>query len=258
MFESRTLFESAVALYEPINEYKPVSDGAGIADGPLVSMSFPGMNSLKVPFPTRMTIVKLQNGELWLHSPIAFDSTLAGTLSEIGPVRHLVSPNKLHYAHLAAWSKQFPDALVWASPGVRSRARSQGQEVRFDRDLGPSAPDDWRDDLRQTMIPGRFLSEVVFFHEASKTLILADSIQNFELDKLKQPYRFLVWLSGAYAPRGQMPLDLRSTFWLKRREVRQAVREMIAWAPERIILSHGCCIEQDAVEALRYAFRWAL
>ncbi|MFY9642836.1 MAG: DUF4336 domain-containing protein [Rhodomicrobium sp.] len=252
------MFESAVALYEPINTYKPIGEGIGIADGPLVFMSYPGFSFLKIPFPTRMTIVRLASGELWLHSPTAFDAGLADMLSAMGPIRHLVSPNKLHYAHLGAWSQAFHEATVWASPGVRERARSQGIEVRFDRELGPETAEAWRSDLLQTAIPGSYLDELVFFHRASKTLILTDTIQNFELARIKQPYRFLVWLSGAYAPRGQLPIDLRATFWPKRRAVRQAVREMLAWGPERIIVSHGRCIEQDAAAALRYAFRWAL
>ena len=102
------------------------------------------------------------------------------------------------------------------------------------------------------------MDEIVFFHRASKTLILTDAIQNFELDKIAQPYRFLIWLTGAYCPHGQMPLDLRSTFWSNRRQVRTAVEKMIAWEPERIVLSHGRCIDRDAIGALRFAFGWAL
>ncbi len=252
------MFADAISLYEPINRYKPLADGIGIVDGPLVYMSYPGLKFLKVPFTTRMTVVKLATGELWLHSPIAYDEALAQALLEMGPIRHLVSPNKIHYAHIKAWKDAFPEAVAWASPGVRERARSQGNSVRFDKNLGKEAPEAWCGDLLQTVIPGSFLDEVVFLHKASKTLVLADGIENFELDKIKQPYRFLVWAAGAYHPRGQMPIDLRSTFWRKKREVGAAAAEMISWKPERIIVSHGRCIEKDAVGALRYAFRWAL
>jgi hypothetical protein len=252
------MFADAIALYEPINRFKALADGIGIVDGPLVYMSYPGLKFLKIPFPTRMTVVRLASGELWLHSPIAFDAKLAEALSAMGPIRHLVSPNKIHYAHIKAWKDAFPDALAWASPGVRERARAQGMPVRFDKNLGKAAPDAWCGDLLQTVISGSFLDEVVFLHKASRTLILADGIENFELDRIKQPYRFLVWAAGAYYPHGQMPIDLRSTFWPKKRAVGAAVTEMISWKPERIVVSHGRCIEKDAVEALRYAFRWAL
>ncbi|MBN2258244.1 MAG: DUF4336 domain-containing protein [Anaerolineaceae bacterium] len=252
------MFSDTVQLYEPINVYKPLADSIGIVDGPLVNMMYPGIRFLKIPFPTRMTVVKLSTGDIWLHSPIAYDATLALTISAMGPIRHIVSPNKLHYAHIKEWKDAFPDATAWASPGVCDRARIQRIPVTFDGELSKDAPADWSNSLNQTVIRGSFMDEVVFFHAASKTLILADGIENFELNKIKQPYRFFVWAAGAYYPCGQMPIDLRSTFWSKKRAVRATVAEMISWQPERIIVSHGRCIEKDAIGALRFAFRWAL
>lgn len=252
------MFADAIALYEPINQYKPLGEGIGIVDGPLVYMSYPGLSFLNIPFPTRMTVVRLAGGDFWLHSPIAYDAALARALASMGPIRHLVSPNKIHYAHIQEWKDAFPDATAWASPGVRERAEAQAASVHFDADLTGTAPEAWRDCMLQTVIPGSFLDEVVFFHRASRTLILADGIENFELPKIKQPYRFLVWAAGAYHPHGQMPIDLRSTFWPKKDAVREAAAEMISWQPDHIVLSHGRLIDHDAVAALRYAFRWAL
>lgn len=247
----------SVQPYEPINVYKPLAAGIGVVDGPLVFMAYPGFPCLKIPFTTRMTVVKLASGEVWLHSPIAFEATLARALATIGPIRHLVSPNKLHYAHMNDWKAAYPEATAWASPGVRDRTRARRIAVTFDRDLPAEPPADWRDSLKQTVIRGSFMDEVAFFHADSKTLILTDGIENFELDKIKPPYRWLVRAAGAYHPRGQMPIDLRSTFWLKKREVRYAVEAMLSWQPERIVVSHGRCIETDAIDALRFAFRWA-
>ncbi|MDE2079401.1 MAG: DUF4336 domain-containing protein [Patescibacteria group bacterium] len=253
------MFKNAIQLYEPIHTYKPLAENIGIVDGPLVYMSYPGVPFVSVPFPTRMTVVKLASGELWLHSPTAFNAALAKQLEAMGKVAHFVSPNLLHYAHIAEWARAFPNATTWASPGVRERARSRHIDVHFQKDLGGEAPAEWRNDLMQVVIPGAFLSELVFFHKASKTLILTDTIENFELDKIRQPYRFLVWASRSYAPdHGQMPIDLRSTFLSKRAEARPAVEAMISWRPERIIVSHGACINADAEKALRFAFRWAL
>jgi hypothetical protein len=57
-----------VALYEPIDVLKPVADGIWIVDGPALALSALG---IEVSFPTRMTIVRLDDGGLWCHSPIA-------------------------------------------------------------------------------------------------------------------------------------------------------------------------------------------
>lgn len=45
------------------------------------------------PFPTRMTIVRLSSGKLFVHSPTAYSPALAERVAELGPVAHLVSPN---------------------------------------------------------------------------------------------------------------------------------------------------------------------
>lgn len=244
-------------LYEPINECKPFASHIGIVDGPIEYVSGFGMK-LPWPFTTRMTVVQLASGDLFLHSPIAFDAALAQQLQRIGTISHLVSPNRGHYAHIGEWARTFPQAMTWASPRVRERARSQGIDVHFKKDLGTSPPPEWRDEIDQTIVPGAVLDEVVFFHRESRTLILADTIMNFELQKMKQPYRLIARLSGICAPFGGMPIDMRLAFWPKKGEVRSAVEMMLRWQPERIILSHGRCFDGNGSEILRRAFAWAL
>jgi hypothetical protein len=55
-----------------------------------------------------------------------------------------------------------------------------------------------------------------------------------------------------------MPIDLRSTFLPKRKEVGEAIREILSWSSQRIIVSHGKCIDTDANGVLKWAFRWAI
>ena len=42
---------------------------------------------------TRMTIVRFENGDLWLHSPIKANEHLFEEVSKMGTVRWLVSPS---------------------------------------------------------------------------------------------------------------------------------------------------------------------
>jgi Domain of unknown function (DUF4336) len=238
----------ASQLYEPLHEYKPFGPNIGIVDGPLEHLTVAGVR-LPLPFPTRMTVVRLQGGDLFLHSPIAFNTSLAQQLSSMGRVRHLVSPNQ---------SRAFPDAITWASPRVRQRARARGIAVQFKRDLKPQAPEEWRHEIDQTTIPGGVFGEFVFFHNESKTLILTDTIINFELDKLAEPWRFATRLSGMYYPHGQIFFGMRLPLLLQKQKTKVAVKRIVSWQPERIILSHGRCFETDGTAAIRRAFSWAL
>ena len=54
---------------------------------------------------------------------------------------------------------------------------------------------------------------------------------NFELGKLRQPYRLIAWLSGIYDPVGGMPVDMRLTFWRDRRKARRAFEQILSWRP---------------------------
>ena len=63
------------SLYEPINVYKPMAPDVGIVDGPFEYLTAGGFR-LPLPFTTRMTVVRLSNDDLFLHSPIKFDEAL--------------------------------------------------------------------------------------------------------------------------------------------------------------------------------------
>jgi hypothetical protein len=251
------MIDAGSLVYEPLNVYKPLWLDIGIVDGPLEYFRTAGVR-LPLPFSTRMTVVRLKNGDLFLHSPIAFQASLAEQLQSMGRIRHLVSPNQFHYAHIGEWSRAFPDAVTWASPGVRARAQAREINVQFKRDLGTQPSDEWQDEIEQTVVPGGIFGEILFFHKLSKTIILADTILNLELNKLRQPWRFAAWLTGMYYPKGQLFFGMRLPLLLQRRKTRVAVEKILSWRPERIILSHGRCFETNGDTVLRRVFAWVL
>ncbi|PSR16474.1 DUF4336 domain-containing protein [filamentous cyanobacterium CCP3] len=241
-------------LYNPINTLKPVDDDIWIGDGPIVGMAMYGTS---IPFTTRMTVVRLNGGGLWCHSPTALTPALKAEIDRLGPVEHLVSPNKIHYAHIQSWAEAYPSATAWASPGVRERAASQHIPVTFQADLAESPPPPWATDIDQLIFRGsRYMDEVVFFHRQSKTLLLADLIENFEPRKVTQSLRWLLSLVGVADPDGKTPIDLRLTFWGRKAQARAGYEQMLAWAPEKIILAHGRWYPQNGVAELKRAFRW--
>jgi hypothetical protein len=130
--------------------------------------------------------------------------------------------------------------------------------VRFDADLGYAAETAWSSELDQLVFAGsRWLHEVVFFHRSSRTLILADLIENFEPAKVRgAAFRWLLARVGVLAPDGRTPIDLRATFVGRRAAARASLERILAWAPERVIVSHGRCIDTDARAHLERAFRW--
>jgi len=241
-----------VEPYEPVGTLKPLAENIWTVDGPVIGMKWLWT---ALPFPTRMTIVRLADGGLWIHSPVALSDSLKAELAALGPVRFLVAPNKIHYWWVGDWQKAYPGALSLAAPRVDEKAGPHG--VSFDRALTDEAEPEWAGEIGQVLVPGRYLTEAVFFHRASRTLILTDLIENFELDKVHGRFgRLLLRLGGVAHPHGSMPRDLRATFRGHEKNVKCAVETMIGWAPARIVLAPGRCYEGNAAAELRRAFRW--
>ncbi len=227
---------------------QPLGPDIWMVDGPAIR--FYG-----IPFPTRMTVIRLGDGDLFLHSPIRYSPKLAGRLSELGRIRHLVSPNWIHYAHLGDWAHALSDAVTWAASGVRDRARSRGAEIRFDRDLSDTPPPDWAGQIDQILVTGPAHSEVVFFHERSRVLILTDLIENMDRRKLPLWVRPLARLGGVLAPHGKVPLDMWLSFAGHRDRLAIALGRMLDWHPATVVLAHGDILRENTSQRLREGFR---
>lgn len=119
----------------------------------------------------------------------------------------------------------------------------------------------WRDEIDQLLFPGGYFKEFIFFHMASRTLILTDTIINLELDKISEPWRTATKLTGMYHPQGQTFFGMRLPLLFQRRRAKAAIGKIYSWQPQRIVLSHGRCFDEDADQVIRRIFgappRWA-
>jgi hypothetical protein len=57
-----------------------------------------------------MTVIRLANGSLFLHSPILLDPETRAALDEIGAVREIVAPSKAHHLFVGEYLKAYPEA----------------------------------------------------------------------------------------------------------------------------------------------------
>lgn len=72
----------------------------------------------KIDVGGRMCVIQLDDGNLWVHSPIDFDEKTANALKELGNVKYIVSPNYEHLKYARQWSEKFPEAFMWGCPGL--------------------------------------------------------------------------------------------------------------------------------------------
>lgn len=197
----------------------------------------------------RMTIARLQNGDLWLHSPIDLAPDLRRELDALGPVRFIVAPNKYHYLSLHEYSLAFPDAQLFAAPGLMEAQK----ELRFHAELQDEAPLEWRDEIEQMVFKGSLIAEeVAFFHRASRTLILTDLSVN--LCGERPPLTRL--LARLLDVRHLAPSRLYRLLMRDKASARASVQRILAWDFDRVIISHGDIVSRGGRRAVRRAFAW--
>jgi hypothetical protein len=249
-----TVQDDTRGTYLPLDTLKPVADDVWLVDGPIIRF---GMPWPKLPFPTRMTIMRLAGGELLVHSPTPLVPSLRRELEDIGRPRWIVAPNRIHYWWVPEWHAAYPDAEVYLAPRITEQA---GDHIDFatlplDRDRGYP----WDAEIESLPVQSNFMTEVEFFHRRSRTLVLTDLVENFEPRKLDSwVMRWLTRLGGVQDPDGQMPRDMRHTFGRHRPALRAAVETMIGWNPKRVVLAHGRWYPSHGADELRRAFRWLL
>ncbi|WP_323771273.1 DUF4336 domain-containing protein [Antarctobacter sp.] len=204
-------------------------------------------------FPTRMCIARLTDGSLWVHSPIALNASLTSEIAGLGPVRHLVAPNDLHHRFLADWAAAYPDARIYAAPGVAQKSPG----VVVDEGLEPESPAIWADLFQQVIFDGNMITtEVVFFHHPSGTLIFTDLLQQMPSGWYKG-WRATVaradLMTGDYP---SVPRKFRIAF-RNRRAMRAAIAKLRRLPVQKIVMAHGPVVETNAAKVLDTAFAWA-
>ena len=203
-------------------------------------------------FSTRMTVVRLADGGLFLHSPIQLDAGLRAELDEVGEVRAIVAPNKFHHVYADDCRKAYPNAKLYGAPGLPEKRK----DLTFDGLLADEPRVEWRGDIEQQRIRGMsMLNEVAFFHPASRTLILTDLVFNVPADR---PWGIPI-LSGLLGVGGRLGPS-RLGRWLIRDKpaTRASLGQIMRWDFDRVIVAHGDIIESGGHKKVRDAFGFIL
>jgi hypothetical protein len=207
-------------------------------------------------FNARMTVVRLGDGRLLLHSPCEIDAALKAEIEALGPVAFILAPGDFHHLHVPSCQQAFPGAATHICPGVEKKQPG----LAFEALLGDAPDPGWAADLDQVLIHGnRIIGEAAFFHRHSRTLILVDLIENYgdysgQVDRLLQfwwKFVFRMWNRPKPAPEYQLG-------WKDKAAARKSLEKILAWDFERIVISHGDLIEKDARQVARTAWQQVL
>ncbi|MGA8477757.1 MAG: DUF4336 domain-containing protein [Chthoniobacterales bacterium] len=207
-----------------------------------------------IPLWHRMTVIRLTNGGLVVHSPTRLDLASRQEFQKLGPIVAIVAPSWWHDLYLREYLSAYPDARLYGAPTLVRWNRS----LPFAEALGDAAPSLWAGDIDQLHVQGigLFLDEIVFYHRHSRSLIVTDLLFNLsEKD---------AWITRALGsvvigpfPGCRFPRLYRPAV-TDRRRMRTSLERILDWDFDQIIVGHGAVVQNHGMEVFRTAFRWLL
>lgn len=205
---------------------------------------------LGVELGTRMTVVRLAGGGLFVHSPVALDPATRGAVDALGPVTAIVAPCLFHHLFVGDWARAYPEASVSACPGLERKRK----DVGWSRVLDDEPAEEWRGALEQVLVSAMPMqNEVVFFHPKTRTLVTSDLVFNLASHPSGLT-RAVGWLAGG-GP--QVGPTIFERFMMRNTEAgREQIARIVAWGAERIVLGHGAVVDRGGADLVRRGYAW--
>lgn len=199
---------------------------------------------------TRMTVIRLNDGGLLVHSPIRLTADLERRLASLGEVKHVLAPNFDHYFFVRDFKERYPRASFYAAPGVAPKL----PELRFDGLLQYPNVGPFGDGLDQVWFRSNHdLQELILLHRGTGTLITSDLAFNIQ-STTGLASQVLLRLNDSYKTFG--PSRVCRSHITEPSMARSDVDAILAKKPERAIVAHGEILADGATTALERAYAW--
>lgn len=196
-------------------------------------------------FGNRMTVIRLSNGRLLLHSPLKISDGLLDSVRGLGKVDFIVTPNNFHGLFVEEWRREFPEAKYFTAKEVKENGNSPFPLSSLRNEVSGS-------DIEVIKIKGApKVNEYAFIHKESKTLILTDMAFNIAANVSFWSKVFFK-LNGAFDKFG--PSRLMKTMISDPEALNSSIEVILAFDIHRIIVSHGNILESNARATLKEAF----
>ncbi|MCA9704816.1 MAG: DUF4336 domain-containing protein [Myxococcales bacterium] len=197
---------------------------------------------------TRMTVVRLRDGGLWIHSPVRPTPELCDALDRLGEPRVVVAPNFLHHLYVGDFVARYPVPVYGSRRLPRKRP-----DLEFAGVLGDEPEAAWAGQIDQAALGGDgMFDEVAFLHRATGTLVLTDLCQHAD-ESWPPGSRLLARMAGIFGQH-RPPRDVKWLLGRHKAEVKRMVDTILSWDFDRMIVAHGALVPSGARAAFERAY----
>jgi hypothetical protein len=229
-----------------------------VADGPLtpfaegVWVDTAPVRILRMRLTATMTVLRLSDGSLLLHSPLALTPPRRSAVEALGPVTHLYAPNLSHHLRIGEWAAAFPAARLHAPSSLAEKRR----DLRIDRAHDAAPEPAFAGVVEELRIDGFRLEESVLFYRPARTLVVADLVHN--VGRPQDRWTKLYTRTMGFYDRVALSRMIRWAGFSDRAAARRSIDEVLARPFERLIVGHGAPLAAGGREALAAAYSWLL
>lgn len=210
----------------------------------------------RYPYTHRAVVIRLDDGSLFILSPIQLTPDIRIDIDRLGSVKYLVSPNHLHHLYLRDWSQAYPDARLYASP----RLAAKRKDLTFYKTLSTNTPEpEWVGQIDQCIFGSGngWIDELVFFHHASRTVVFTDLVMDFDPVTFSPISRVTTQWNQMYQ---HTPRGVQFGHIFDRASLRNSLKIVQAWKPVHAIVAHSpwLCVDgkEQVANFLDSAFDW--
>jgi hypothetical protein len=209
-------------------------------------MQFP-MRAFGIDFLRNVTLLRLRNGSLIIHSTAPFEPDDESAIGRFGEPGWLVEATVMHDTFAKKARATFPTVPYLAPPGLRKSGTLAVQPLH-------PAPDGWSDEVEVLEMEGlRWPNEHVFYHRAARILVVADLLFHFPPDTHGWP-RFFV----RHVMRLPRLVGISSFFGMMIRDKEafsRSIRKLLERDFQQIAVAHAEPLRRDGKVVLMEACR---
>ena len=207
----------------------------------------PELSMLGLRLGTRMTVARLPDRSLLVHSPVEPTAEVRSAIDALGEVSIVVAPNAYHHVFAGPFAAAYPKAKLVGAKALRKKR----PDLRFAQTLDEKGA--LPEGVVGVHVPS-MLDETVLYLPHLRTLVCADLTENFSdvMDHL--PTRLYLKAAGIFGQPG-VARPLRPLF--DKAGTVRAVDEITSFDFDRVTLAHGRVLETDGRRVVRESYDWA-
>ena len=196
-----------------------------------------------------VTIIRIESGELIIHSTGPFSPEDVEAISSVGRPAWLIDAMLYHDTFAQQGRAAFPGIPYLAPEGFASVAKVDSQPIL-------PVPSQWNGEVEVVRLEGApKIDEHVFFHVPSRTLVVADLVFNFNGQGTAWERFFRRYAIGLKHQPGMSRIF--RAFVADRAAFERSIAQMMRWNFDRVIVAHKEMIASGAKEKLRQALHEA-